>query len=162
MRGFVRLLTLPLQAPMLLLLVAVSTYLGLHWSHPLEASESHLTALATLIWSVECLQALAVVLLCTMPLVLLRHVSSLMATSRVVSLVTVLLLVTVGGLYLLHLEVLANVLILGSALLLARLDLVRIQVVPPPAVMALVFGLLVLGGASLGRLLAFLYAQGTL
>ena len=47
-----------------------------------------------------------------------------------------LLMVTVGGLYLLHLDVLANVLVLGSAVLLARLDLVRIQVIPPPALMA--------------------------
>jgi hypothetical protein len=95
-----------------------------------------------------------VVVICTMPLILLRQVSSLMATSRVLSLVMTLLLVTVGGLYLLHLEVLANVLILGSAVMLARLDLVRIQVVPPPLVMAVVFSVLVLGGASFGRVLA--------
>jgi hypothetical protein len=154
MRPLLRVLVLPVQAPMLLVLFAVSTYLGLHWSRPLEPSATKLSALATLLWSVECLQALAVVLACTMPLLLLRQVSSLMATSRVVSVVAILLMVTVGGLYLLHLEVLANVLILGSAVLLARLDLVRIQVVPPPAVMATVFTVLVLGGASLGRLLA--------
>jgi hypothetical protein len=67
----------------------------------------------------------------------------------------VLLLVTVGGLYLLHLDVLANVLILGASVLLARLDLVRIQVVPAPAVMAVVFSLIVLAGASFGRVIAF-------
>lgn len=154
MRSFLRLLMLPLQAPMLLLLLAVSTYLGLHWSRPLVQDETQLDALGTLVWSVECLQALVVVLICTMPLILLRQVSSLMATSRVLSLVVTLLLVTVGGLYLLHLEVLANVLILGSAVMLARLDLVRIQVVPPPIVMAVVFSVLVLGGASFGRVLA--------
>jgi len=154
MRSFLRLLMLPLQAPMLLLLLAVSTYLGLHWSRPLVQDETQLDALGTLVWSVECLQALVVVLICTMPLILLRQISSLMATSRVLSLVMTLLLVTVGGLYLLHLEVLANVLILGSAVMLARLDLVRIQVVPPPLVMAVVFSVLVLGGASFGRVLA--------
>jgi hypothetical protein len=154
-KSFLRFLVLPIQAPMLLVLVAVSTYLGLHWSDPLEASESKLAALATLVWSVECAQALAVVLICTMPLMLVRQVSSLMATSRVLSLVTVLLLVTVGGLYLLHLDVLANVLILGASVLLARLDLVRIQVVPAPAVMAVVFSLIVLAGASFGRVIAF-------
>jgi hypothetical protein len=154
MRSFLRLLMLPLQAPMLLLLLAVSTYLGLHWSRPLVQDETQLDALGTLVWSAECLQALVVVVICTMPLILLRQVSSLMATSRVLSLVMTLLLVTVGGLYLLHLEVLANVLILGSAVMLARLDLVRIQVVPPPLVMAVVFSVLVLGGASLGRVLA--------
>jgi len=154
MRSFLRLLMLPLQAPMLLLLLAVSTYLGLHWSRPLENAESQLGALGTLVWSAECLQALVVVVICTMPLLLLRHLSSLIATSRVLSLVMALLLVTVGGLYLLHLEVLANVLILGSAVMLARLDLIRIQVVPPPLVMAGVFSVLVLGGASFGRVLA--------
>ncbi len=153
MKAFLRLLMMPIQAPMLLMLLAVSTYLGLHWSRPLEMGDSKMTAFTSLVWSVECFQALMVVLICTMPMVLLRHLSSLMATSRVVSLVMALLLVTVGGLYLLHLEVLANVLILGSAVLLARLDLLRIQVVPPPALMALVFGVLVMGGASLGRLL---------
>jgi hypothetical protein len=154
MSSFLRLLMLPLQAPMLLVLLAVSTYLGLHWSRPLEHAESQLGALGTLVWSAECLQALMVVLICTMPLLLLRHLSSLMATSRVLSLVLALLLVTVGGLYLLHLEVLANVLILGSSVMLARLDLVRIQVVPPPLVMTGVFSVLVLGGASFGRVLA--------
>jgi hypothetical protein len=154
MSSFLRLLMLPLQAPMLLVLLAVSTYLGLHWSRPLEKAESQLDALGTLVWSAECLQALVVVVICTMPLILLRQVSSVMATSRVLSLVMTLLLVTVGGLYLLHLDVLANVLILGSALMLARLDLVRIQVVPPPLVMTVVFSVLVLGGASLGRVLA--------
>jgi hypothetical protein len=154
MRSFLSLLMLPLQAPMLLVLLAVSTYLGLHWSRPLEQAESQLGALGTLVWSAECLQALVVVVICTMPLILLRQLSSLMATSRVLSLVMTLLLVTVGGLYLLHLEVLANVLILGSAVMLARLDLVRIQVVPPPLVMAVVFSVLVLGGASFGRVLA--------
>jgi hypothetical protein len=154
MKSFLRLLMLPLQAPMLLLLLAVSTYLGLHWSRPLEKAESQLGALGTLVWSAECLQALVVVVICTMPLFLLRQLSSLMATSRVLSLVMALLLVTVGGLYLLHLEVLANVLILGSAVMLARLDLIRIQVVPPPLVMAGAFSVLVLGGASFGRVLA--------
>jgi hypothetical protein len=154
MKSFLRLLMLPLQAPMLLLLLAVSTYLGLHWSRPLVQDETQLGALGTLVWSAECLQALVVVVICTMPLFLLRQISSLMATSRVLSLVMALLLVTVGGLYLLHLEVLANVLILGSAVMLARLDLIRIQVVPPPLVMAGVFSVLVLGGASFGRVLA--------
>jgi hypothetical protein len=153
LRSFLRLLLLPLQAPMLLLLVAVSTYLGMHWSQPLDREGSQVSALATLIWSAECLQALVVVVLCTMPEVFLRQLSVLMATSRVVTLVGTLLVVTVGGLYLLHLDVLANVVILACSVLLARLDLLRIRVAPPGLHMALVLGLLVLGGASLGRFL---------
>ena len=47
------------------------------------------------------------------------------------------------------LPVLSNVLILSSSVLLARLDLVRLRVVPPPFVMTLILCVLVLGG-SLG------------
>jgi hypothetical protein len=74
-----------------------------------------------------------------------------MAASRVASLVITLLLVITGGLYMLHLDVLSNVLILASTVLLARLDLVRLRVVTPPFVMTMVLSLLVLGGISLGR-----------
>jgi hypothetical protein len=153
MRGFFRLLLLPIQAPMLLVLVGVSTYLGMHWSRALEADGSQMQELTSLIWSAECLQALLIVVVCTMPELLLRQVSMLMAASRVVSLVVTLLAVTVVGLYLLHLNVLANVLILSSSVLLARLDLLRVRVVPPPLVLAAVLTLLVLGGANLGRMI---------
>lgn len=146
-----RLLLVPLQAPMVLVLFAVSTYLGMHLSLPFGNGGSGLASLAELMWSVECLQALVVVVVCTIPDLLLRQVSTMMAASRVVSLVLTLLLVTMGGLYLLHIEVLANVMILASAVLLARLDLVRIRVVPPPFQMLAILSVLVLGGLSLGR-----------
>jgi hypothetical protein len=93
-----------------------------------------------------------VVVLCTIPDLLLRQVSSLMATSRVVSLVATLLIVTLVGIYMLHLEMLADVLVLGCTVLLARLDMVRARVVPPPLVTVSLLALLVIGGASLGRL----------
>jgi hypothetical protein len=70
------------------------------------------------------------------------------------SLVITLLLVTLGGLYLLHLKVLSNLLILASAVLLARLDLARIRISPPPLKQLVVFGGLVLLSASFGRWLA--------
>ena len=72
-----------------------------------------------------------------MPDVLLRQMSLLMASSRVLSLVATLLLVITVGLYVLSLSLLSDVLILASAILLARLDLTRIKVVPPPQVTAL-------------------------
>jgi hypothetical protein len=153
MKDVFRLMLLPIQAPMLLLLMGVSTYQGMHWSHALENGSSHVHELTTLFWSAECLQALLIVFVCTMPDLVIRQVSMLMAASRVVSLVVTLLAVTVGGLYLLHLNVLANVLILGSAVMLARLDLLRVRVVPPPLVLAGVLTLLVLGGANFGRML---------
>lgn len=146
-----RVLLLPLRAPMLVLLVAIAVYEGLHWSRPTVSGGA---GVGSLLWSIDCLHALLVVLVCTVPDQLLRWVSGLMAASRVMSLVFSLLIVTVGGLYLLHLQVLANVLILASAVLLARLDLARIRVVPPPLVQVVGFSLLVLLGAGVGRWLA--------
>ena len=153
MKDVFRLMLLPLQAPMLLLLVGVSTYQGMHWSHALEADGSKMQELTTLLWSAECLQAMVIVFICSMPDLVIRQLSIVMAASRVVSLVVTLLLVTVGGLYLLHLNVLANVLIMSSAVLLTRLYLLRVLVVPPPLLLAGVLALMVLGGANLGRML---------
>jgi hypothetical protein len=154
MRRLIRLLSLPLRAPMLLVLVAVSVYEGLHWSTPELLSSRPLASLPSLLWSLDCLHALLVVLVCTMPDILLRRISIVMATSRVMSLVITLLLVTLGGLYLLHLKVLSNLLMLASAVLLARLDLARIRISPPPLKQLVVFGGLVLLSASFGRWLA--------
>jgi hypothetical protein len=154
MRRLIRLLSLPLRAPMLLVLVAVSVYEGLHWSTPELLSSRPLANLPSLLWSLDCLHALLVVLVCTMPDILLRRISIVMATSRVMSLVITLLLVTLGGLYLLHLKVLSNLLMLASAVLLARLDLARIRISPPPLKQMVVFGGLVLLSASFGRWLA--------
>jgi hypothetical protein len=152
MSALLRLALLPLRAPMLLILLLISIYLGvsstLHDTH----TSPRIGDMATLLWSAECLQALLVVVICSMPNLLLRQVSSLMSSSRVFSLVISLLLVTMGGLYLLHLEVLAPALILAAAVLLARLDLVRIRVLPPPQLLAMAMVLLVLSGLSLGRL----------
>jgi hypothetical protein len=153
MKALFRFLLLPIQAPMLLVLVAVSTYLGLHWSRPLLLGESQLSAMAHLVWSAECLQALLVVILCTLPQMLLSHLSSLMAASRFLTLVVALLGVTVGGLYLMNAHELANVLILASAVLLARLDLVRIRVAASPLLVAVSMALVVLGGVNLGRII---------
>jgi len=154
-KAMVRLLLLPLRAPMLLVLVAIAVYEGLQWSQPLQGVvPSGMSQLSSLFWSLDCLHALLVVVVCTMPDLLLQRVSSLMAASRVMSLVISLLIVTVGGLYLLHLKVLTNVLILGSTVLLARLDLARVRVAPPPLLMAAVLGVLVLAGAGVGRWLA--------
>ena len=154
MRRLIRLLSLPLRAPFLLVLVAVSLYEGLHWSSPELLPSRPLANLPSLLWSLDCLHALLVVLVCTMPDILLRRISIVMATSRVMSLVITLLLVTLGGLYLLHLKVLSNLLILASAVLLARLDLARIRISPPPAKQLVAFSALVLISASVGRWLA--------
>lgn len=155
LRQALALLVLPLRAPLLLVLFGVAIYLGLHWS--LSDSHAPLSAAAqnTLFWSIDCLHAVLVVCICTMPELLLQRVSALMAASRVVSLVVTLLIVTVGGLYLLHLNVLSNVLILASAVLLARLDLLRLRMTPPPLLMAIALSLVVLLGAAIGRGIGF-------
>lgn len=151
----VRLLLLPVRAPMLLVLAAIAVYEGLQWSQPLEGvAVSGVDQLSSLFWSLDCLHALLVVVVCTMPDLLLQRISNVMAASRVMSLVISLLIVTVGGLYLLHLKVLTNVLILGSTVLLARLDLARVRVAPPPLLMAGALAGLVLAGAGVGRWLA--------
>jgi len=59
--------------------------------------------------------------------------------------------VITSGLYLLQLKLLADVLILASAVLLARLDLTRIRVVPSPQVMAFWMAVIVLAGIWLGH-----------
>lgn len=151
MSTFLRYLLLPLRAPMLLILVVVSAYLGLDWSVTRPVLPGHET-IDGLAWAMECLQAVVVVVVCTLPDLLLRQISSLMATSRVLSLVASLLIVTLLGLYMLHLEMLADVLILGSSVLLARLDMVRVRLVPSPIVTMLLLVVLVLGGATFGRL----------
>ena len=151
MRRLLHLLLLPLRAPMLLLLAAVSVYLGLHWGDPQGGGISPTHHYAPLFWSAQCAQALLVVVFCCMPDLLLRRLSMMLAASRVVTLVATLLLVTIGGLYLLHLEVLSNVLILASSVLLVRLDLVRIRMAPPPATLALLLAGLVLLGANVGH-----------
>lgn len=153
MKSLFTMLLLPLRAPKLLLLLLISVYLGLHWSRPDTAADSAMGSFTTLIWSAECLQALVIVVVCTIPDLLLRRISSMMASSRALSLVVTLLAVITGGLYLLHLDVLSNVLILSSAVLLARLDLVRLRLMTPPFLMTLFLSVLVLGGVNLGRTL---------
>jgi len=151
MRRLLRFLLLPLRAPMLLLLAVVSVYLGLHWGDPQGGGFDSTHDFAPLFWSAQCVQALLVVVFCCMPDLLVRRFSVMLAASRVVTLVATLLLVTIGGLYLLHLEVFSNVLILAASVLLVRLDLVRIRVAPPPVVLALMLALVVLVGANLGH-----------
>jgi hypothetical protein len=139
---------------MLLVLFAIGVYEGLSWGHGPAGMASLPGGLPNLVWALDCLHALLVVVVCTMPDLLLQQVSSLMAASRVASLVITLLIITVGGLYMLHLQVLSHVLIVASTVLLARVDLARIRVSPSPAVLALAFSAIVLAGGGMGHSLA--------
>jgi len=145
---------LPVRAPMVLLLLGVSTYLGSRWSHTLDPQVFGTGLFRNLLLTVECLQALLVVVVCTIPDILMHELSSMMAYSRVVSLVGTLLLVITGGLYLLHLTVFSSVLILACSVLLARLDLLRADMVPPRFITIILLGLVVMSGIALGWWLA--------
>ena len=146
-----RFLLLPFRAPLVLLLFVVATVMGNHWTVFQQQLLQSNGLDEPMFWAVEVLQALVVVVVCTMPDLLLRQISMLMASSRVFSLVVTLLLVITIGLYLLQLKLLADVLILASAVLLARLDLTRIRVVPSPQVMAFWMAVIVLAGIWLGH-----------
>ena len=80
----------------------------------------------------------------------MRQVSMLMASSRVITLVVTLLMVIVLGLYVVRLHRLTDVMILASAVLLARLDLIRIGIVPPPLLTIIGFTAVLLSGIGLG------------
>jgi hypothetical protein len=144
-RALLGLLLLPLRAPMLLVLLLVSAYLGLHWADVTP------TLPTPLFWPLQCLQAVCVVLLCTMPDLLLREISLLMASSKALTLVVTLLSVITSGLYLLHLAVFSEVLVLASAVLLARLDFARLGLAPRPPLAAFAISLWVLLGIGIGR-----------
>merc|ERR1712216_702911 len=99
----------------------------------------------------EVVQLLLVSILCTMPDLLMRRISMRMASSRSMTLLVTLLLVVGAGIYLLRLNVLSDMLIIASALLLARLDLVRIGLDATPVTSILLLGSLLFGGVVLGH-----------
>ncbi|MCP9816235.1 hypothetical protein KBY76_06075 [Synechococcus sp. GreenBA-s] len=155
--ALLRLLVLPLRAPMLLVLLLVCIYQGLHWADvarqvanmPAVVGEGAI--LRELFWPLQCAQAVLVVVLCTMPDLLLRELSLMMSSSKALTLVVTLLVVITGGLYLMHLSVFAEVLVLACAVLLARLDLTRLRIVPPAWLAVTSLSLLVLAGVWIGK-----------
>ena len=159
-----RLLSLPVRAPLLTVLFFVAVVLGNHWQIVQPSFTSLYGVSSVWFWCLVLLQAQVVVVFCTMPDLLLRQVSMLMASSRVMTLVVTLLVVITGGIYLLKLNVLTDVLILASALLLARLDLIRIGVLPAAGIGLLLMSVVVIGGIVAGTCMphptASLFAQG--
>ena len=147
----VRWLSLPLRAPLLIVLFGVAVLMGHQWTllAPQVSQNSDLP-LQLLFW-LEGLQLLLVLILCTMPDLLMRRVSLLMASSRSMTLLVTLLVVVAAGIYLLRINVLMDVLIVSSALLLARLDLVRVGMDATPTLSILVLGSLLFGGVLVGH-----------
>ena len=148
-----RLLSLPVRAPLLTVLFLVALVLGNHWQIIQPTFTSLYGVSSVWFWCLVLLQAQVVVFFCTMPDLLLRQVSLLMASSRVMTLVVTLLVVITGGIYLLKLNVLTDVLILASSLLLARLDLIRIGVLPTAKTCFLLMSVVVIAGIVTGTLL---------
>ena len=148
-----RLLSLPVRAPLLTVLFLVAVVLGNHWQIVQPSFTSLYGVSSAWFWCLVLLQAQVVVVFCMMPDLLLRQASMLMASSRVMTLVVTLLVVITGGIYLLKLNMLTDVLILASALLLARLDLIRIRVLPPASGRLLLMSIVVIGGIVVGTLL---------
>ena len=106
-----RFLVLPLRAPLLLLLFGVAVVMGNHWTLLQLHLENTRNISAELFWTVEVTQVLAVVVICTMPELLMRRLSLVMASSRVMTLLVTLLMVIVLGIYLLRLNLLSDLLI---------------------------------------------------
>ena len=148
---WMRWFSLPLRAPLLIVLFGVSAVMGHQWTllSPRFSASSGLPL--PLLFGLEVLQLLLVLILCTMPDLLMRRVSLLMASSRSMTLLVTLLVVIGAGIYLLRLHVLTDVLIIASALLLARLDLVRIGLDATPMTSILLLGTLLFGGVVLGH-----------
>ena len=148
-----RLLRLPVRAPLLTVLFLVAVVLGNHWQMAQPSFTSLYGVSAAWFWCFVLLQVQVVVVFCTMPDLLLRQVSMLMASSRVMTLVVTLLVVITCGIYLLKLNVLTDVLILASAVMLARLDLIRIGVLPAAGICLGLMSVVVIGGIVSGTLL---------
>lgn len=152
--ALMRLLILPLRAPMLLVLFATAVVMGNHWTLLHEHVHDTRGVSIHLFWTVELLQSVVVVVICSLPDLFVRRVSLLMASSRVLSLVVILLLVITLGIYLaLRLHLFADILIISSAVLLARLDLTRIGVVPPAMLTVCFLLCVLLSGICIGHLL---------
>ena len=118
---------------MITLLGLISFYLGVHWGFEqdvLRGNGIDATMVDEAYWVFNLAQVFVITLFCTLPDLVLRQLSLFMAASKVLTLVLTLFLVVVGGMYLLYLPGFSELLVLASALLLARLDLVRLRIWP--------------------------------
>ena len=70
-----RLLVVPFRAPSLLLLFGVAVVMGNHWSLLPAEQINSLGIDVELFWIVEVIQAVVLVVICTMPDLILRQVS---------------------------------------------------------------------------------------
>jgi hypothetical protein len=88
-----------------------------------------------------------------MPSLVMRQFSLLMAYSRFMTLVVNLFVVVTVGIYVLFLNLLSDLLVLTSAVLLARLDLARVGVSLKPSTSVVMMAVIVFAGIGLGHVL---------
>ena len=100
--------SLPLRAPLLIVLFGVSAVMGHQWTLLSSRFSASSGLPLPLLFGLEVLQLLLVLILCTMPDLLMRRVSLLMASSRSMTLLVTLLVVIGAGIYLLRLNVLTD------------------------------------------------------
>ena len=134
MSFFLRWLTLPARAPMLILLALISVFLGAHWGllqADIRSSVADQSLVDEAYWVLSLSQVVIVVSFCTLPELVLRQISLFMAASKALTLVVTLLVVVVGGMHQPYMPGFGDLLVLTAALLLARLDLVRLKIWPP-------------------------------
>ena len=144
------LFSLPFRAPLVGGLFLVALVMGNHWTVNQSTYALNQSISVGVFWVIQLIQVIAVVVVFTIPDLLMRQVSMLMASSRVITLIVTLLMVIVLGLYVMRLHRLTDVMILASAVLLARLDLIRIGIVPPPLLTIIGFTAVLLSGIGLG------------
>ena len=151
--ALLRLLSLPVRAPFLTLLFCVAVVLGNHWNlvQPFFSNARGISP--AMFWSLELLQVFTVVVVCTIPSLVMRQFSLLMAYSRFMTLMVNLLVVVTVGIYVLFLNLLSDLLVLASAVLLARLDIARIGISLRPSTSVLLMAIIVFTGIGLGHLL---------
>jgi len=134
MNSSFKLLLLPIRAPMITLLGMISFYLGAHWGFQQDAmrgSGVDDSLVDEAYWIFNLFQVFVVTFFCTLPDLVLRQLSLFMAASKVLTIVVTLLVVVLGGMYLLYWPGFDSILVMACALLLARLDLVKLKVWPP-------------------------------
>ena len=157
--GPFELLKLPLRAPMISVLFVVAVVMGHRWSMAQMQLLHSSTIPLEFLMAAELFLLVAVLAICTMPELLMQRISMVMASSRVMTLLVTLFSVIVLGIYLLRLNLLSDLLILASALLLARLDLVRLGVMTSPQRSLLLLGFVLVAGIGLGHCLP--HSMGT-
>ena len=89
------LFTLPFRAPLLGGLFLVALVMGNHWTVNQSIYAQNQSISVSVFWLIQLIQVIAVVVVFTIPDLLMRQVSMLMASSRVISLVVTLLMVIV-------------------------------------------------------------------